>query len=159
MDDQLGWAWAAGFFDGEGHTGFYVNQVVICISQNHREVLDNFQQSVDVGKVYGPYDRFGVNTRFDYRCTQQSAIIVLGKMWPWLGTIKKNQALVALNKASLPTFTSVYRGVRWRKDKQKWCAEIRINGKTIHLGYFLNESEAAIAYDRKAMNYDRLLNF
>ena len=46
---------------------------------------------------------------------------------------------------------SKYIGVCWRKDTQKWIANIRINGKTKHLGYFTDELEAAKAY-KSALN-------
>lgn len=38
---------------------------------------------------------------------------------------------------------SGYRGVYWKKDKNKWAAQIRINNKNHHLGYFDNVLEAA----------------
>lgn len=45
--------------------------------------------------------------------------------------------------------TSQYRGVYWRKDRRKWCARLHLNGKTISLGCFEREVDAAIAYDNK----------
>lgn len=47
--------------------------------------------------------------------------------------------------------TSIYKGVNWRKDKKKWCAEIKINYKKKHLGYFVSEKDAARAYNNKAL--------
>jgi len=47
--------------------------------------------------------------------------------------------------------TSKYVGVYLSKNtKKKYAASIRFCGKTIHLGTFLTEEEAAIAYNRKA---------
>ena len=37
--------------------------------------------------------------------------------------------------------------------KRPWAAEICINGKNVHLGYFAFPEEAAIAYNRAAMIY------
>jgi len=33
-------------------------------------------------------------------------------------------------------------GVLWRIRKQKWCAQITVNGRSIHLGYFTNKHDA-----------------
>jgi len=46
--------------------------------------------------------------------------------------------------------TSQYKGVYWHKRDKIWGAMIRLNNKQIHLGNFLNETEAAKAYNRKA---------
>ncbi len=49
--------------------------------------------------------------------------------------------------------TSRYKGVswdKWGKLKKQWRADIQINKKRIHLGYFENEIEAAQKYDQKA---------
>jgi hypothetical protein len=43
---------------------------------------------------------------------------------------------------------SGYPGVYFKKDKQKWCAEMWVSGKKHHLGYFL-EREDAIACRRQ----------
>ena len=34
------------------------------------------------------------------------------------------------------------KGVSWHKNTQKWQAQIRVNGKCIHLGYFMNKDDA-----------------
>lgn len=48
---------------------------------------------------------------------------------------------------------SGYKGVWWSRDKRKYCAEIHINRKKIHLGYFTKPEEAAKAYDKAAVQY------
>jgi hypothetical protein len=45
--------------------------------------------------------------------------------------------------------TSQYTGVIWYKNLNKWRASITINGKSMHLGYFMSEKEAAKAYSDK----------
>jgi len=45
--------------------------------------------------------------------------------------------------------TSNYTGVSWAKTKNKWVSRIRINGRLIYLGYFINELEASKAYQKK----------
>jgi hypothetical protein len=54
--------------------------------------------------------------------------------------------------------SSQYKGVNWHKQNNKWQARIRIDGKKKHLGCFVNEIDAAKAYNEKAKylneNYD-----
>jgi hypothetical protein len=42
--------------------------------------------------------------------------------------------------------TSGYLGVRWRKDRSKWIATIRVNGKAKRLGSFDNKEDAYQCY-------------
>ena len=47
--------------------------------------------------------------------------------------------------------SSKYKGVHWEKSRQKWRGKItRMDGKTIFLGYFDSELDAAKVYDDKA---------
>ena len=70
----------------------------------------------------------------------------------------------SLNHANQPKRRGVskYKGVNWRKDCQKWEAKIRVNGRTIYLGMFRTEKEAARKYDEAAkIHFDSFarLNF
>jgi hypothetical protein len=47
--------------------------------------------------------------------------------------------------------SSIYKGVYWKKDRKKWRAQITFESKRIHLGYFEKESDAALAYNYKAV--------
>lgn len=55
-----------------------------------------------------------------------------------------------MNRKSKINSTSQYKGVRWKKDSEKWVAAIYAKGKQMHLGYFTDEIEAAKAYDEMA---------
>ena len=105
-------AWAAGFFDGEGHvgTGRPTSKrldLYLSISQVERRVLDRFRAAVGCGKVDGPYlhpvsvkrgneqPRYYFQTqRFEY----VQAIITM--LWTFLSPVKREQALRALMAAS-----------------------------------------------------------
>lgn len=67
-----------------------------------------------------------------------------------------------MNKRKGLNFSSIYKGVSWRKDTEKWDAKIQFNKKTIHLGPSFSEIEAARRYDVAAIQYFgefALLNF
>jgi len=57
----------------------------------------------------------------------------------------------AQNKRLLmSTNTTGYRGVSWDKSRNKYVAQIGVNKKHIHIGYFNDPLDAAKAYDEKA---------
>lgn len=47
-------------------------------------------------------------------------------------------------------YSSSYKGVYWSRTARKWTAQIKIDRKSTHLGYYADEKEAAMAYDRAA---------
>ena len=55
------------------------------------------------------------------------------------------------NRKKASSTTSSFKGVNWRKDAQKWRAEIRVNGVNFNLGCFINEEDAARAYNAAAV--------
>ena len=66
------------------------------------------------------------------------------------------------NRGSQTGNASGHKGVGWFKRYSKWRAQIGVNGKMIHLGYFADKVEAALAYDAAALKYHgefAVLNF
>jgi hypothetical protein len=49
--------------------------------------------------------------------------------------------------------TSKYKGVHWHKKQKKWVASIKVNKQRIHLGSFVTELEAGVAYNTAAAKF------
>jgi hypothetical protein len=63
-------------------------------------------------------------------------------------TIKQN----IRNQKPKIGMTSKYKGVSWSKKMEMWKSGIKIDLRQIHLGYFKDEKDAALAYNESAIN-------
>ena len=61
-----------------------------------------------------------------------------------------NKAQNQMNRQKQCETSSKFKGVGWHKQHARWQARIMHKGQHIHLGYSLDEIEAAEAYDDKA---------
>ena len=52
-----------------------------------------------------------------------------------------------------PSAASPYRGVGWSKRWEKYTSGIKVNNKSINLGLYTSEKEAAIAYNYSALGH------
>lgn len=97
-------AWAAGLYDGEGSTNVRIGArswaISMGVQQNDREVLDRFNIAIDgQGNVYGPYAKRSERRHAFYQLQVYGLIRVqhsLAVIWPWLGTVKREQAREAI---------------------------------------------------------------
>jgi hypothetical protein len=63
------------------------------------------------------------------------------------------------NKSKRKNTSSKYIGVYWKKAREIWYAHIRIEGKNKYLGAFINEEDAAKAYDAACFSEFHMKNF
>lgn len=67
----------------------------------------------------------------------------------------------ARNKGARSNNKSGFTGVHWCNKRKRWTAQIGVNYKRIHLGYFLTALDAAKAYDKYVIdnNLEHTKNF
>ena len=65
-------------------------------------------------------------------------------------TSKENQCNLSLATNN----TSGVTGVSFSKERNKWEAKIQVDGKTVHLGRFLDKEDAILARKQGEINYD-----
>lgn len=65
--------------------------------------------------------------------------------------IRRQNAMNTIKRK--PSATSKYKGVCWHKGGKKWQSQIHPSGRSILLGLFKNEIDAAIAYNKAAMKH------
>lgn len=155
-------AWAAGFYDGEGCT-VVKNRgcgIAIAISQKDSEVLHRFRNAVlNLGYVNGPHiNTWSPDGMYQYQVSNfEHCQAVIAMLWPFLSSIKRNQAVVAINyaKQHRPAWDhtqklSRYYGVsrlHKRNLTKPYTANIRVNGMLHWLGAYATEVAAAQAVD------------
>lgn len=118
-------AWAAGLFDGEGSTELYTrrtpartwfalrSRVSQCDPRGVPAVLQRFQAVVGRGRIDGPTSGDGYENAYKWDAGADDTLRVLPKLWPWLGSVKRVQAIEAIKTVdALP----VLRRHPWRDE-------------------------------------------
>lgn len=163
-------AWAAGFFDGEGHVSYRNGALTLEVAQKDTRVLERFQQAVlGVGKINGPYrgaltlkgyqskDYWTFKTS-NYEHTQAAMIM----LWSFLSPVKKEQAFKALSEAKINRKHSSYKRAKYNnihKTKYNtWRATCRIDGMVIRVGTYDTEEIAYAAQQEFLNSIGRLAN-
>lgn len=163
IPDKFKYHWLRGYFDGDGTIAFKDNkQPMIGFCAFNKEILEgvfDFLKNdldlniVNIRKDSGSYKLFwGGNhqvIKIREALYKNSGGLFLERKYLKLKDIKKIRL----------TQTSDYIGVHYRKVDKKWVAKIKINKKTKSLGYFINEIDAALAYDKVASTLNRKTNF
>lgn len=68
-----------------------------------------------------------------------------------LRSVTQSQNL--MNSKSAKNSSSKYKGVYYHKKAKKWVAQIHIDGKLKYLGIFKSEIDAALTYNKVAIEY------
>lgn len=58
-----------------------------------------------------------------------------------------------MNRGKTKANKSGFKGVCWNKANKKWHAQIEVDGKNKHLGFFDVKEQAALAYNEAALKY------
>ena len=82
-------AWAAGFFDGEGHIAMNARCPILIVTQKDRLPLDRFLSIFGLGKITF-YSR-----AFRYKVYGKNAVVVLSVLLPYL-VVKRDRAISVL---------------------------------------------------------------
>lgn len=71
-------------------------------------------------------------------------------------TAKQNSHNLARN---ISKKTSQYKGPTWEENRSQWKVSIQINGKSINLGRYYDELDAAKAYDKASKHFHGIYGY
>jgi hypothetical protein len=76
-----------------------------------------------------------------------------------LWMVRDNMDFKVASTQAFPKFKSKYVGASWDRTNKKWMANIRIDQKSVYLGSYTSEEDAARAFDARAAPIGRPVNF
>jgi hypothetical protein len=98
MAQEDNWAWAGGFYEGEGTIGCWNNALRLQVSQQHMEPLLRFQTYLG-GIIYS--GRQTATQKEFYTLTiygRRGVVHAIMVMWPWLSERRREQAANAIDR-------------------------------------------------------------
>ena len=120
------WCWHG---DGYAARGYHQNGRIV-IEKMHHVIIGKAPKGMVVDHING-------NKLDNRRCNLRFV------------TIQQN-AFNSEKKTYNRQVSSQYKGVYWRRNRNKWTSYITVNGKKHYLGLFVNEKDAAEAYNKAA---------
>lgn len=138
-----------------------------CVNPTHLEAVT---QKVNTLRGVGPTAKNAVKThcKHGHEFTPQNTIIRNGgerrcQRCKIIATLNYRRLHIWGKIRGPKTASSKYRGVHWRKNEEKWVAQLSMGrNKKMSLGYFYSEEDAARAYDAAAFakhGHEAKLNF
>ena len=126
-----------------------------CVNPSHMEAVTNKE---NILRGIGPTARNAVKThcKKGHEFTPENTILRNDgerrcQKCKIIATLNHRRLHVWAKDRGPKTSSSKYRGVHWRKNEEKWVAQLSMGrNKKMSLGYFLSEEDAALAYDNAA---------
>ena len=120
-------AWAAGFFDGEGHaamvrgTNGYPSFRVAVSQATDYASLRRFARIMGVGRLYGPYrhKKDDWSPTMQFYAHNEEAMHVVAVMFPYLGKVKLTQALRAADQWRLTRRLKMQEAAELREERKR----------------------------------------
>ncbi len=149
----------------------YIRSILSYDSKKGNLKWEETRGSIKAGRIAGSRHHTGyIDIKIDrkmYRAHRIAWLLMTGK-WPkdqidhrdgdrsnnkWDNLREADYNKNSHNQSMAKNNASGYKGVYLAKGYEKWVAQIRVNYKKIHLGYFGDKESAAKAYNEAALNY------
>jgi AP2-like factor (euAP2 lineage) len=142
--------------------GKYKGKFITLVDDEDYEWLNQYNWCIEITKYKNTYyARRSIRISVNVHTTQRMHHLILGVKGGdhtdrnGLNNQRANLRLAThhencMNRNSQRKSSSKFKGVSWNKINKKWMSRIMFNNKSIFLGNFISETEAANVYDIKA---------